>query len=215
LNASNGWFGCFKLLEELFGRSDYYVYLCKQKPKTNVDMKKIIIGCMMLCALYSCSSEKKEKELTEKNYRLGSQLYEDDGNIVHSILDCNSIYKKNNAQAVFPIKTSHIWTNNSGGYRVCSQCFDKDLIEQLDSVTSSVAYVNRKWLFQSLQDEYYDVGDWKTYNKRLDNKENREALYDFLKDEYDFGTFDDFDYYMTDYKTLYKDKKVGPSKKKP
>ena len=149
----------------------------------------------------SCQEKPKEKKDWSKFkvVSLGKYVYVDKGNIIHTKKDCKAVYKDHNAQSIDIVPVNYVWAPHSGLQNICSVCVTERQIEQLDSITSSIAYNNRRWLYQKLVNEYDDVNDWKSFNVYLEEEDNRRLLYNEIKNKYDLGTFEEFNDNMTNY----------------
>ena len=166
-----------------------------------------VIIASVLYILYIENSNSTEKNISAvdtiktSNVGLDKYIYVDKGGFIHTRKDCKAIYKKDNAQAVDIVSVRHVWVPNGGLENICSQCVTYRQIHQLDSISSTVAYDSRKWLYKILKEEYHDTNDWKTFNRYIDDKGNLKSIYDVVKNDYDLVDFELFYNSFNDYKT--------------
>lgn len=162
----------------------------------------VLVGMVIVAYFFGLSHREKSKEKKEWNknivVELGKYVYVDRGFIIHTKKDCNAIYKEHNAQSINIVPVRYIWAPNSGLKNICSKCVNEQQIEQLDSIVSSIAYINRRWLYLKTSDRF-DVNDWRSFNIYLDDIDNRREVYNENKNKYDLGTFEEFNDYMTNY----------------
>lgn len=156
----------------------------------------------VLFTVLSCQEKPKEEEDYSKYIirpvALGKYVYIDRGKIIHTKKDCKAVFKDHNAQSIDIVPVNHVWAPSSGLQNICSVCVTDCQIEQLDSITSSIAYHDRRWLYKKLINEY-DLKDWNSFNVQLDDEDNRRLLYNEIKNKYDLGTFEEFNRAMTNY----------------
>ena len=173
-------------------------------------MRRIVFSFIITSALLSCSSNSKKEELPDyskyKIATLGKYVYIDQGKVIHTQKDCKSVFKKNNTQSIDVVPSRYIWAPQFVLQNICSKCVTSRQIEQLDSIISSIAYYDRRWLFGRLSEEY-EVKDWRTFNSYLDDEDNRKTLYNNIKKDFDLGTYEEFEKTILDYERQFNEPK--------
>lgn len=163
-------------------------------------MKHFILIAFVLAVFASCNN-KENKKTDYSKYKvttLGRYVYVDKGNVIHSKKDCSAVFKKNNAQSVVPTNPKYIYTPD-GDANICSKCVTTKQIEQIDSIINTVAYSERRWLYNELSKRNYDIPSWTIFNVSLNSIDNRRALYNGVKNEIDLDSFDEFNSSMMNY----------------
>lgn len=155
-------------------------------PKTiitsNMDkLKRALVLGLFAIALGSC----KDKSVNQQGYyAIGKYLYMDFHHRLHTNKDCWRI-----GDVVEFLDTASIYAKDE--YQYCKDCFTDTTYEHVQAILHND--VDRKWLYEKLNEIYNDMPTYQVYIKKLHNPQKVRLLYDVACEQgWDVGSYEDF-----------------------
>lgn len=144
-------------------------------------MKKALALALFAIALVSCRDNCARKQ---EDYAVGKYLYMDSQHRLHINKDCWRI-----DDVVEFLDTASIYAKEE--YQYCKDCFTDTTYEHVQAILHND--VDRKWLYEKLNEIYNDMPTYQVYIKKLHNPQKVRLLYDVACEQgWDVGSYEDF-----------------------
>ncbi|MBP9990840.1 MAG: hypothetical protein KBT45_05365 [Bacteroidales bacterium] len=113
----------------------------------------------------------------DRNPEIGEYVYVDKYSILHLDRNCENIAVFHGAKPVSIYSMSEFTANNWN--QICSNCIDDKKYERLNILM--IRNENRYWLYNTLEKEGCDMGDYSEFSRYIETQEDYRWCYDKLK----------------------------------
>lgn len=140
--------------------------------------------CIVVFAICVASCSDKPKEEPIDKGAIGKYLYMDTSHRLHVKKYCWRI-----GDVVEFLDTAAIYIKDE--YKYCNDCFTDATYEHVQAILHND--VDRKWLYEKLNEIYNDMPTYQVYIKKLHNPQKVRLLYDVACEQgWNVGSYEDF-----------------------
>lgn len=129
---------------------------------------------------------------------MGNYVYVDGCSTLHVDKDCKgvAVFRGSTPLRVFVKET----ISSKDWHSICSKCVSNKDYETIEYISkrNQHADANKRSLYNSLRREY-DMGTFEQFLVDIENDDKRHKLYDAIKDEYGYSSYNAFSLYLKGY----------------